>query len=107
MKTLKLFAGTMIVSLLVPVAFADTWLQGNITEIRTVANGNSGDSVIFFGNFATGCTTNGVLLFSTDPYFKETYAMLLAAKASGAPVKILHSFCSGQYSRSNGYAMVE
>ena len=90
-------------------AFADIVIVGPITDVQVIANGNSGDRVVVYGNFspATGCTYNAVELVSTDPYYKESYALLLSAKITGAPVKIVFSYCdpNNGFGRANGYTI--
>jgi hypothetical protein len=92
-------------------AFADTWVEGAISEIRVLSTGTpANDGIIVLGTFSPslGCTNNGFMLFSGDVNFKESYAALLAAKASGLRVKFLHSFCmTNGYARGNGYAIAE
>jgi hypothetical protein len=59
------------------------------------------------GTFPTGCSVNGFWVLGTDPFFKETYAMMLTAQRSGATVKFLHVYChSNGYARGNGYVIV-
>jgi hypothetical protein len=55
-----------------------------------------------------GCTHSGFMLFASDSYFNQSYALLLAAKASGATIKFVHSYClANGYARGNGYALAE
>ena len=88
-------------------ARADIWITGNITDIQVLANGNSSDKVVVYGTFSppTGCAYNAVELGSTDNYFKESYAALLAARLANTPVKILFSYCDTTtgFGRANSY----
>ncbi len=90
-------------------ALADVWVTGTITELRVIASGTpSNDGIAVFGNFtpSMGCANNAFMFFSTDPYFKESYAALLAAKVSGQPIKFAFSFCtSAGYGRGNAYSL--
>ena len=87
-------------------AHAD-WVQGAITDIQIVAAGDANDKIVVWGTFTTGCTYNGFILTATDPYFKETYATMLAAKMAGTPIKYLHIYChTSGLSRGNGYMSV-
>ena len=90
-------------------ALADTWAEGAITEIRVIATGTpANDGIVVLGTFSPvlGCPNSGFMLFSGDPYFNQSYAALLAAKASGAHVKILNWYClPNGYARGNGYAI--
>jgi hypothetical protein len=90
-------------------ALADTWAEGAVTEIRVIATGTpANDGIVVLGTFSPslGCTNSGFMLFSGDPYFNQSYAALLAAKASGAHVKILNWYClPNGYARANGYAI--
>jgi hypothetical protein len=95
---------------IVSVAFADTLIVGPVTDVQVISNGNSADKVVVYGNFtpSTGCpTNNAVELINTDNYYKESYALLLAAKLSGTPVRISFSFCDSNtgLGRANGYTI--
>ncbi len=87
--------------------FADSWVQGTITDIQIVAAGNSNDKVAVYGNFtpAMGCIYSGFFLQSSDPYFNQSYAMLLLAKATGAIVRFTFSYCdpASGFARGNSY----
>jgi hypothetical protein len=105
-RKLLVTASAAAVLLATSVSLANTWLQGQITEIQIMAIGNGQDAIYVKGNFATGCTENGFAFFNTDVHFKETYAALLAAKVSGTTVKFLHVYCmSNGYARGNGYSI--
>jgi hypothetical protein len=97
--------------LCVSPAFADTWAEGAISEIRVLSTGTpANDGIVVLGTFAPslGCTNNGFMLFSSDANFKESYAALLTAKASGLRVKLLNWYCMPNgYARGNGYAIAE
>jgi hypothetical protein len=112
MKCLKQLSACLAAMLFVLPAFADTWAEGTITEIRVISTGNSSnDGVLVLGTAFTpslGCTNSGFMLFTADGYFKESYAALLAAKASGVRVKILNWYCMPNgYARANGYAIAQ
>jgi hypothetical protein len=86
---------------------AALWLQGTVQEIRTISVNNADDKVVVFISAATGCTYDAFLLLVSDPYFKETYALLLSAKVTGAQVKYDHSYChSSGYARGNQYSII-
>jgi hypothetical protein len=108
MKMFGVVALVAIVSFGASPVRADTWVQGTISEIQVVANGNADDKILVFGTFtpATGCTNNAFMLISTDHYFAQTFAMLLSAQMSGSTIKYLHSFCLNGYGRGNGYAVI-
>src|SRR4051794_27605707 len=74
--------GLLTYPAMAPQAHADTWIVGNVTDIQIRAAGDANDGVIVWGTFATGCTYNAFVIGASDPYFKETYASLLAAKLS-------------------------
>ena len=100
--------GLVTFSAIAPRAHADTWIQGNVTDIQIMAAGNSSDGVVVWGTFATGCTYNAFVIGATDPYFKETYASMLAAKLSGTPIKFLNVYClSSGFARGNGYTVTQ
>jgi hypothetical protein len=87
---------------------AATWLQGTVQEVRVIANGNASDKVVVFISVSTGCTYNAFMLISSDAFFNQSYALLLAAKATGAQIKYDHSFCdSSGYARGNQYSLVD
>ena len=66
---------------------AAIWLQGTVQDVRVIATGNpSDDKIVVFISASTGCTYNAFLLLATDPYFKESYSMLLSAKTTGMQV---------------------
>ncbi len=90
------------------VVHADTEITGTITKIEIVANGNAADKILVYGTFspAMGCTKSAFMLLSTDSYFAQSYALLLAAHMSGATIKVMHSYCAGDYGRANSYAVV-
>ena len=108
MKRLKLLSVFVAAAMSVSPAFADTWAVGTITEIRVISTGNpSNDGILVLGTFSPslGCTNSGFMLFSGDAYFNQSYAALIAAKASGLPVKLLNSvlhaewLCPGEWIR--------
>lgn len=103
-----IFCGVSALSMLATSAPAlAIWLQGTVQEIRTIAVGNGDDKVVVFISATTGCTHNAFLLLSTDPYFKETYGLLLSAKTTGAQVKYDHSYChSSGFARGNQYSIL-
>jgi hypothetical protein len=90
-----------------PIASA-TWLQGQVTEVRVVATGTpSEDKIVVFTTATTGCPQNGFFLVSSDAFFKESYALLLTAKAAGQTIKFDHVYCHANgLSRSNQYSVV-
>lgn len=92
------------------IAIADTWADCTISEIRVISTGNpSNDGILVLGTFSPslGCTNNGFMFFSGDPYFNQTYAAMLAAQASGSHVRLLNWYClANGYARGNGYAIV-
>ena len=93
-----------------PVAAFATDSIGTISELRVRAYGDSLDGIIVLGTFtpSLGCTNSGFMLFKADPYFAESYATLLAAKASGQRIKFDFSYClSNGYARGNGYALLD
>jgi hypothetical protein len=90
----------------IPAAHADAWIQGTVTEIQILAAGDANDKVVVLGTFNTGCAYNGFVIGASDPYFKETYAAMLAAKISATPIKFLNVYClASGYARGNGYAV--
>jgi hypothetical protein len=109
MKRLKQLSVCLAAMLFGSPAFADTWAEGSITEIRVIWSNTSADGVLVLGTFPSlGCPNSGFMLFSADGYFKESYAALLAAKVSGARVKILDWYCMPNgYARGNGYAIAQ
>jgi hypothetical protein len=75
-----------------------------------VAAGGAGDKLIVYASFspATGCTSNAFVFFSSDPYYKETYAAMLLAKATGKSIRYLHVYCTAEgYSRGNEYMLLD
>jgi hypothetical protein len=108
MKRLQLLAATLAVCTSFS-ASADTWVQGTVTEVQVVASGGTGDQIIVLGNFtpSMGCTYSGFSLFSTDPYFNQSYAAILAAQVSGSPIKVSFSYCQASgYGRANAYSLL-
>jgi hypothetical protein len=109
MKSFRGVLATVIVATFVSPAFADN--VGTISEIRVLAaGGGSADGIVVTGTFtpSLGCPQPGFMLYSTDPYFAQSYALLLAAKASGATIKFVNSYCMPNgYARGNGYAMAD
>jgi hypothetical protein len=87
-------------------SFAESWVQGQVTEIVILSPGNGTDAIYVKGTFPTGCAENGFLLLSTDAHYKETYAAMLAAKLSGTTIKFLNVYClPNGYARGNGYSI--
>ena len=81
---------------------AATWLQGTVQEVRVIANGTADDKIVVFISASTGCTYNAFVLSLNDSYFRESYSMLLTAKATGALIKYDHSYChSSGFARGN------
>lgn len=111
MKRLKQLTICVAAMLCVSPAFADTWAEGTIIEIRVISTGTpSNDGIIVLGTFtpSLGCTSSGFMLFTGDAYFNQSYAALLAAKASGSRVKLLNWYCMPNgYGRGNGYAIAQ
>jgi hypothetical protein len=94
-----------MVAMSAPAAAA--WIQGAVQEIRVIANGNADDKIVVFISTPTGCTYNGFMLLLNDPYFKESYSLMLSAKALGAQIKYDHSYChSSGFARGNQYSIV-
>ena len=82
------------------------WVEGIITDIQIVAEGNANDMIVVSGDFIP-CTNHAFMILSGDPYFKESYSLLLAAKLSGKPIKYFHSYChESGYARGNGYKIL-
>jgi hypothetical protein len=85
-----------------------TWLQGTVQEVRVIANNSPDDKVVVFISAPTGCTYNAFMLLPADTFFKESYGLMLAAKATGQPIKFDYSYChSSGYARGNGYSLVD
>jgi hypothetical protein len=86
-----------------------TWMQGTVLEVRVIANGNASDKILVFTNAPTGCSPNAFMLFPTDPFFSQSYALLLSAKSTGMQIKFDHSYCDPTlgYARGNGYSLVD
>jgi hypothetical protein len=109
MKSFRGILATAIAATVVSPVFADN--VGTISEIRVVANGGSStDGIAVTGTFtpSLGCAQPGFMLFSTDPYFAQSYALLLTAKASGATIRFVNSYClPNGYARGNGYAIAD
>lgn len=83
------------------------WMQGQVTELRVIATGVGEDKIVVFTTATIGCTYNAFHLLSSDSFFKETYALLLAAKASGQTIKFDHVYChSNGYSRANQFSVI-
>jgi hypothetical protein len=84
-------------------------LSGTITKIETISTGTtSNDMVLVFGTFTTGCTYSAFVLISSDNYFSQTYAAMLAAKVAGTTIQYDHVYCvtsgaSAGYSRGDMY----
>ena len=74
------------------------WYSGTIADIKIVNDG-SNDGVYIDTGFSTGCTFNGFLIVSIDPYFQQIYAQLLTAKATGRQISIYSVSC-----HASGYA---
>lgn len=57
-----------------------------------------------FGTFEPQlpCTQKGFVLIPNDPLFKETYAMLLAAKMSSTPIRYHHMYCTASSGLGRG-----
>lgn len=111
MNRLKQLSVCVAAMLCVSPAFADTWAEETITEIRVIATGTpANDGIVVLGTFTPtlGRTNSRFMLFTGDSYFKESYAALLAAKASGSRVKLLDWYCMPNgYGRGNGYALAQ
>ncbi len=74
------------------------WLTGTITDIKIVNDG-SNNGVYVGTSFSTGCSYNGFLMVSTDPYFDHIYAQIVTAKATGRQITIYTVYC-----HASGYA---
>ena len=111
MNALKRLSVCVVGMLCVSPVFADTWAEGTVTEIRVLSTGTpANDGIVVLGTFtpSLGCTNSGFMIFTADAYFKEAYAALLAAKASGSHVKLLNWYCMPNgYARGNGYAIAD
>lgn len=72
----------------------------SITGVTIVADGVN-NQIAVTGVFtpALPCATQGFFLLSSDAHFKESYSMLLTAKATGSAMKYSHIYC-----HSNGYS---
>jgi hypothetical protein len=104
----KLFMSALTTTSLLAAttSVAESWVQGQVTEIVIFSPGNGTDAIYVKGIFSTGCAENGFLILSSDAYFKETYAAMLAAKLSGTTIKFLNVYCmSNGYARGNGYSI--
>jgi len=90
------------------IVYQGTWIQGTISEIQVLSEGSSGlNEVLVFGTFQTGCAVNAFVLTSTDAYFNQAYAAMLAAQAKGVQVKLLMVYCTTNGpARGNGYSVL-
>jgi hypothetical protein len=104
----RLVASAAMSLLLICAPASAAWLQGVVQEVRVIANNNSDDKVVVFISTPTGCAYNAFMLLPTDTFFKESYGLLLAAKATGQPIKFDYSYChSSGYARGNQYSLVD
>ena len=110
MKTVSLWILSLLCVFLSSTASADFWIQGIVTEIQIIAAGNANDRINVIGNFnpTTGCAINGFELGSGDSFFKQSFAAILTAKATGTPLKVLVSYCDTTtgFARANGYSVI-
>ena len=90
------------------------WLEGMIAEIRAYSDASSSPlgspMLAVYASLvpSAGCTNPAFMLIPSDPLYRETYAMLLAAKASGAKIKYLHVHCHGSgFARGNAYSIAQ
>ena len=104
-------AAIVALCLAAPQAWAQ-WVDGTVTEVRALADPSvSPIGTPMIAVYATltpnpGCATPAFMLMPSDQLYKETYAMLLAAKLSGSRIRYLHVYChSSGYSRGNGYSL--
>lgn len=65
------------------------------------ASGNAAPAIFVRGTFtpALPCAQQGFFLVAADPFFQATLAIILSAKATGAPVGFTHVYC-----HANGYS---
>ena len=78
-----------------------------LTEIEAINDGTN-NGIYIRGVFtpALPCATQGFFLISSDPFEKETVAMLLTAKATGRNVGFTFVYCHANgYGRGNGYVL--
>jgi hypothetical protein len=95
-------------SLCMPCVSRAAWLTAMITEISVVAVGAPNNMIVVSISAPTGCAQNAFVFGESDPFMKETYAMLLAAKLAGKAIKYDHVYClSNGYARGNQYALAE
>lgn len=104
----RLLAASAMGLLAMSAPASATWLQGTVQEIRVIANGNADDKVVVFISATTGCTYNAFMILLNDAFFKESYGLLLAAKATGQPIKFDYAYChSSGYARGNQYSLID
>jgi hypothetical protein len=78
------------------------WYTVTVTNVYMVVDGSYATSdlpaprVMVFGNFtpAFPCPVKAFVLVPSDPLYKETYAMFVAARLSGTPIQYFHVYCT-------------
>ncbi len=68
------------------------------------ASGNIAPAIFVRGTFTPvlPCAQQGFFLIANDPFFQETLAIILSAKATGTPLGFTHVYCHANgYSRGN------
>lgn len=96
---MKCFLG--IILLLSNMAFADWWTPAPGSKVKDVnPGGNTGSGTYISLESVTfqGCAvSDGAFLKSTNPDYKEIFAVILAAKMSGISLRVYYGGCAGNY----------
>lgn len=76
-------------------------IEMNNNGLYVDGNGVAQAAIFVRGTFtpALPCAQQGFFIIASDPFEKETLAMLLAAKAAGTTIGYTHVYCN-----TNGYS---
>ncbi len=99
-----LCCGLSGIALAAPYSVQVAEVEMNNSGLYIDANGSPQPAIFVRGVFtpALPCAQQGFFLTSADPFLQETLAIILTAKASGAPLGFTHVYChSSGYSRGS------
>lgn len=88
-----------------PYTVQITQVEMNNNGLYVDSSGTAQAAIFVRGTFtpALPCAQQGFFIIASDPFEKETLAMLIAAKVAGTPIGYAHVYCfaANGYSRGN------
>ena len=104
---LAFWLGLSTASFAAPYTVQIAQVEMNNNALYIDAAGNPEPAIFVRGTFtpALPCAQQGFFLIAGDPFFDETIAILLSAKATGSPVGFTFVYCHASgYARGNTFS---